>query len=201
MPRPPPPVPAARARKPPGTPDELGSATELRIGVSSCLLGQNVRYDGGHKRDDFLTGLLAEFVRFVPVCPEVELGLGTPREAIRLVREGALVRLVGRASGADHTEPMRHLAEQRVAELAHLDLDGYVLKKDSPSCGMERVKVYGGAVATRDGRGAFAAVLLERLPLLPVEEEGRLNDLPLRENFVERVFAHRRLRELFRGRW
>jgi uncharacterized protein YbbK (DUF523 family) len=201
LPRRPPPVPAAPAEKPPGPPDELGAATELRIGVSSCLLGQNVRYDGGHKRDDFLTGLLAEFVRFVPVCPEVELGLGTPREAIRLVRDGALVRLVGRASGTDHTEPMRRLAEERVAELARLDLDGYVLKKDSPSCGMERVKVYGGAVATRDGRGAFAAVLLDRLPLLPVEEEGRLNDLPLRENFVERVFAHRRLRELFRGRW
>jgi uncharacterized protein YbgA (DUF1722 family)/uncharacterized protein YbbK (DUF523 family) len=184
-----------------GVAESKGERSPIRIGVSSCLLGQNVRYDGGHKRDDFLTGLLAEFVRFVPICPEVELGLGTPREAIRLVRDGALVRLVGRASGTDHTEPMRRLAEERVAELARLDLDGYVLKKDSPSCGMERVKVYGGAVATRDGRGAFAAVLLDRLPLLPVEEEGRLNDLPLRENFVERVFAHRRLRELFRRRW
>jgi len=189
-------APAARAR----SPEELGAATDVRIGVSSCLLGQNVRYDGGHKQDGFLTGLLAQFVRFIPVCPEVELGLGTPREAIRLVRDGALVRLVGGVTGADHTEPMRRLAEKRVAELARLDLDGYVLKKDSPSCGMERVKVYRGAVATRDGRGAFAAVLLDRMPLLPVEEEGRLDDLPLRENFVERVFAHRRLRELFSGR-
>ena len=178
-----------------------GERSLIRIGVSACLIGQNVRYDAGHKRDAFLTELLAQFVRFVPVCPEVELGLGTPREAIRLVRDGGLVRLVGRTSGSDHTEPMRRLAEERVAELSRLDLDGYVLKKDSPSCGMERVKVYGGAVVTRAGRGAFAAVLLDRLPLLPVEEEGRLNDLALRENFVERVFAHRRLREVFRRRW
>ncbi|WP_176064521.1 YbgA family protein [Anaeromyxobacter diazotrophicus] len=181
--------------------EPAGARGPLRLGVSACLLGQNVRYDGGHKRNDFLTGLLARFVEFVPVCPEVELGLGTPREAIRLVRDGGLVRLVGRATGADHTAAMRRLAERRVAELARLDLDGYVLKKDSPSCGMERVKVYGGAVATKDGRGAFAAVLLDRLPLLPVEEEGRLQDLPLREAFVERLFAYRRLKALFAGRW
>ena len=174
---------------------------KLHVGISACLLGQNVRYDGGHKQDAFLTGALAEHVDFVPVCPEVELGLGTPREAIRLVRDGGLVRLVGRSSGADHTEAMARYARRRVAALARLDLDGFVLKKDSPSCGMERVKVYGGPVAARDGRGAFAAVLLDALPLLPVEEEGRLNDVALRENFVERLFASRRLRGLFSGRW
>lgn len=180
--------------------------SSLRIGVSSCLLGQHVRYDGGHKKDAFLTGLLARHVEFVPVCPEVELGLGTPRETIRLERGGAArgeVRLVAPKSGADHTDAMRRYAEARVEELARLDLCGYVLKKDSPSCGMERVRVHprGGGPPARDGRGAFAAVLLARLPLLPVEEEGRLNDLALRESFVERVFAYRRLRDLLEARW
>ncbi|HEX8908210.1 MAG TPA: DUF523 and DUF1722 domain-containing protein [Anaeromyxobacteraceae bacterium] len=172
-----------------------------RLGVSSCLLGERVRYDGGHKKDDFLTGLLARFVELVPVCPEVELGLGTPREPIRLQRDGDLVRLVAPKSGKDHTEPMRRFAERRVRALARLDLCGYVLKKDSPSCGMERVRVWGGRMPSRDGRGAFAAVLMAELPLLPVEEEGRLRDPGLRESFVERVFAYRRLKDLFQGRW
>jgi uncharacterized protein YbgA (DUF1722 family)/uncharacterized protein YbbK (DUF523 family) len=174
---------------------------EIRIGISSCLLGQHVRYDGGHKEDAFATGLLARFVTFVPVCPEVELGLGTPRETIRLQRDGDVVRLVAPGSGKDHTAAMRRLAEVRVAELARLDLSGFILKKDSPSCGMERVRVWGGGAPARVGRGAFATVLLERFPLLPVEEEGRLHDLAHRENWVERVFAYRRVRALFAGRW
>ncbi len=174
---------------------------EIRIGISSCLLGNKVRYDGGHKKDAFATGLLDGFVTFVPVCPEVELGLGTPRETIRLQRDGDKVRLVAPKSGKDHTAAMRRLAEVRIAELAKLDLSGFILKKDSPSCGMERVRVWGGAAPSRNGRGAFASVLLDRMPLLPVEEEGRLNDLPLRENWVERVFAYRRVRRLFAGRW
>lgn len=177
------------------------SGPPARLGVSSCLLGERVRYDGGHKKDDFLTGLLARFVELVPVCPEVELGLGTPREPIRLQRDGDLVRLVAPKSGKDHTEPMRRFAERRVRALARLDLCGYVLKKDSPSCGMERVRVWGGRMPSRDGRGAFAAVLMAELPLLPVEEEGRLRDPGLRESFVERVFAYRRLKDLFQGRW
>ncbi len=174
---------------------------EIRIGISSCLLGNKVRYDGGHKKDAFATGLLDGFVTFVPVCPEVELGLGTPRETIRLQRDGDKVRLVAPKSGKDHTAAMRRLAEVRIAELAKLDLSGFILKKDSPSCGMERVRVWGGAAPSRNGRGAFASVLLDRMPLLPVEEEGRLNDLRLRENWVERVFAYRRVRTLFAGRW
>ncbi len=178
-----------------------GQAPEegIRIGVSSCLLGQRVRYDGGHKRDDFV-GLLARFVTLVPVCPEVELGLGVPREPIRLERRGGLVRLVAPESGKDHSEAMRRYAESRVAELERLGLSGYILKKDSPSCGMERVRVWGRRRPGRTGRGAFAAVLLERLPLLPVQEEGRLHSLPLRECFVERVFAYRRVRSLLDGR-
>jgi uncharacterized protein YbgA (DUF1722 family)/uncharacterized protein YbbK (DUF523 family) len=179
------------------------SASGIRIGVSSCLLGESVRWDGGHKRDRFLTGVLGPFVEFVPVCPEVELGLGTPRETLRLERVEDELRLVTPKTGVDQTLPMRRWAERRVRELERLDLCGYVLKKDSPSCGMERVRVYGtraGAPA-RNGRGLFAAALLERLPDLPVEEEGRLQDPKLRENFIERVFAARRLEDFFGQRW
>jgi len=184
---------ATEKTRPPGAP--------VRVGISACLLGQAVRYDGGHKRNDFVTGLLARYVTFVPVCPEVELGLGTPREPVRLERAGKAVRLVEPGSGKDHTEAMRSLAERRVAELARMELSGFILKKDSPSCGMERVRLWGGTAPARTGRGAFAAVLMERLPLLPVEEEGRLSDLALRENWVERVFAHGRLRDLLGRRW
>lgn len=174
---------------------------EIRVGASTCLLGQHVRYDGGHKKDPFVTGSLARFVAFVPVCPEVELGLGTPRESVRLVRLGDGVRMVGHRSGTDHTDAMRRWAEGRVRELEGEDLCGYVLKKDSPSCGMERVKVYAKGPAARTGRGLFAEALMERMPLLPVEEEGRLNDPRLRENFIERVFAYRRLKDLLGSRW
>lgn len=176
----------------------------VRIGISSCLLGQQVRFDGGHKRDPFLVETFGQFVEWVEVCPEVEVGLGTPREAIRLVREGdgGGVRLVGVKSATDHTDAMRRWAAARVEALAREVLDGYILKKDSPSCGMERVKVYTpGGVPSRDGRGLFAEALIARLPLLPVEEEGRLSDPRLRDLFVERVFAHRRLRDLFAARW
>jgi uncharacterized protein YbgA (DUF1722 family)/uncharacterized protein YbbK (DUF523 family) len=176
-------------------------APPIRIGVSSCLLGQNVRYDGGHKKDDFLTGLLGRYVEFVPVCPEVEVGMSIPRPTIRLERRGEGVHLVDPKNGIDHTEAMQRWAERKVAEIGKLDLCGYVLKKDSPSCGMERVRVYAKGAPTKSGRGIFAAELLDRLPLLPVEEEGRLNDPELRENFVERVFAYRRLKDFFHGRW
>jgi uncharacterized protein YbbK (DUF523 family) len=172
---------------------QAGSQDPIRIGVSSCLLGQNVRYDGGHKKDDFLTKQLGPFVAFVPVCPEVEVGMAIPRPTIRLERRGEEVRLVEPKGGVDHTDAMRRWSERRVEEIARLDLCGYVLKKDSPSCGMERVRVYAKGAATKSGRGAFAAVLLDRLPLLPVEEEGRLHDPALRENIVERVVAYRRL--------
>lgn len=173
----------------------------IRIGVSSCLLGMEVRFDGGHKRSDFVAESLARFVEFVPVCPEVEVGMPIPRPTVRLERHGDGIRLVDPKHGVDHTEAMQRWAERRVEEIAAADLCGYVLKKDSPSCGMERVRVYGRGAATRDGRGLFAQVLMERLPLLPVEEEGRLNDAPLRELFVERVFAYRRLKDLLGRRW
>jgi uncharacterized protein YbgA (DUF1722 family)/uncharacterized protein YbbK (DUF523 family) len=166
------------------------------------LLGQEVRFDGGHKRDHFLTKVLGPHVEWVPVCPEVELGLGTPRETLRLVRSGDELRMITTRTGIDHTEAMNRWARKRVGELADEDLCGYVLKKDSPSCGMERVKVYGeGGMPERGGRGLYAEVLMRRFPSLPVEEEGRLSDPRLRENFIERVFAYRRLKDLFSGHW
>jgi uncharacterized protein YbbK (DUF523 family)/uncharacterized protein YbgA (DUF1722 family) len=175
--------------------------TPLRIGISSCLLGDEVRFDGGHKRDTFLTETLAPFVEWVRVCPEVEIGMGVPREPVRLVRKNGDTRMIATRSGVDHTDAMRAFAERRTRQLASLGLRGYVLKKDSPSCGMERVKVFGGAAPARTGVGTYAEILKARLPALPIEEEGRLGDPVLRENFIERVFAFDRLRALFDGRW
>ena len=133
----------------------MADPVTVRIGVSSCLLGQKVRFDGGHKRDAFLVDTFGQFVEWVPVCPEAEVGMGIPREPIRLQRVGPSVRLLGVKSATDHTENMTQWAAKRAEALAREDLDGYILKKDSPSCGMERVKVYdvGGAPA-RTGRGA-----------------------------------------------
>ena len=174
----------------------------IRIGISACLLGEKVRYDGGHKRDAFLVETLGRYVEWVQVCPEVELGLGTPRETLRLVRIGEDVRMIMPKIGKDHTKAMRTFAERRVAELAKQDLSGYILKKDSPSCGMERVQVFdANGVPAKSDRGLFADALLRQLPNLPVEEEGRLYDPRIRENFIERVFAYHRLRGLFAGTW
>ena len=174
----------------------------VRIGISACLLGQEVRFDGGHKRDQFLTEILGPHVEWVPVCPEVEMGLGTPRETLRLVRIGGLTRMVTTRTAVDHTDGMKAWARGRLDALVKEDLSGYVLKKDSPSCGMERVKLYdeGQGAPARTGRGIYAEALLARMPLLPVEEEGRLSDARLRENFIERVFAYRRLKALFAQR-
>lgn len=174
----------------------------IRVGISSCLLGQKVRFDGQHKRDPFIVDLLAAHFTFVPCCPEVAIGMGIPREAIRLERSGTGIRLVAPRSGLDHTDAMSRYAWGKAEEFAGMDLSGYILKKNSPTCGMERVKVYGGGgVPSRTGRGLFAEALMGRLPVLPVEEEGRLQDPRLRENFVERVFAYRRLQDFFSSPW
>jgi uncharacterized protein YbgA (DUF1722 family)/uncharacterized protein YbbK (DUF523 family) len=168
---------------------------KLRLGVSACLMGERVRYDGGHKRDPFLTETLAPFVEWVPVCPELEIGLGVPRDTLRLVGEPRAPRLVVERTGEDLTPAMQRFARRRLDDLAALELDGYVLKRASPSCGLFRVRVYGeGGVAGAVGRGIFASALVERFPALPVEEEGRLSDPVLRENFIERVFAMARWR-------
>lgn len=178
------------------------AATPIRIGISACLLGEKVRYDGGHKRDSYLVDTFGRYVEWVPVCPEVELGLGTPRETLRLVRIGDDIRMVMPKTGRDHTDAMRAFAARRVRELAKENLRGYVLKRSSPSCGMERVRVFDAqGVPAKSGRGLFAEILIKHFPNLPVEEEGRLSDPHLRENFIERVFAYERLRLLFSGAW
>jgi uncharacterized protein YbgA (DUF1722 family)/uncharacterized protein YbbK (DUF523 family) len=179
----------------------------IRVGISACLLGQEVRYNGGHKRDAFLTDTFGRYVEWVAVCPEMELGMGTPRPPIRLERRGEEVRLVMMPGmGEDYTDAMRAWSQRRAEVLAGMELDGYVLKKDSPSCGMERVKVYpgvqpGSGAPSKDGRGLFAEALIARLPDLPMEEEGQLNDPLLRENFIARVFVHHRWREGEREGW
>lgn len=176
--------------------------TPLRIGISSCLLGETVRYDGGHKRDRFLVDTLGRYVEWVPVCPELEVGMGVPRESLRLLRSAGGTRLVAIKSRQDYTRVMQKWVRARLADLAKESLCGYVLKSRSPSCGMERVPIYDeNGVPAKKGIGAFAGPLLERFPHLPVEEEGRLHDPKLRENFIERVFARNRLLSLFAGRW
>ena len=165
----------------------------IRIGVSTCLLGEKVRFDGGHKRDAFLVDVFGRYVEWVPVCPEVEIGLGTPREPIRLLQQGDDIRLVMSKSGVDHTERMRNYAATRVEALREEDLCGFVLKKNSPSCGMEQVRLYQpSGIVNRTGTGLFADALMKSFPYLPVEEEGRLQDARLRENFISRVFAYQR---------
>ncbi len=178
-----------------------GPDNEIRLGISSCLLGEEVRFDGGHKHDRYLTGVLGQWVRWVPVCPEVDIGLPIPRPSIRLENHDGSVRLVNPRSGEDLTDRMRTYSERKVSDLQELNLDGYVLKRASPSCGMERLKVYPphGGSPDRDGVGIYAQVLMRRWPGLPIEEEGRLNDPVLRENFIERVFCRHRWRNLVTG--
>ncbi|MCE9537404.1 MAG: DUF523 and DUF1722 domain-containing protein [Nitrospirae bacterium] len=169
----------------------------LRLGISRCLLGDEVRFDGGHKRDNFLTDVLGPYVEWIPICPEVEAGLGTPREAMRLIGDPHRPRLVTIKSGTDHTGAVEKMTENRIKDLEELDLSGYVFKKGSPSCGIERVRVYNEqGMPSRNGVGLFARAFIEQFPLIPVEEEGRLCDEPLRENFIERVFCYRRWQDL-----
>lgn len=176
--------------------------TPLKIGISACLVGHKVRYDGGHKLDPFLADTLGRFVVFVPVCPETECGLGVPREAMRLVGDPARPRLVTIRSGIDHTERMENWAARRVAELAKDGLCGFIFKSRSPSSGMERVKVYtdSGGAPVKTGVGLFAKAFMARFPLLPVEDEGRLHDPVLRENFITRLFVLNRWRDLLATR-
>jgi uncharacterized protein YbgA (DUF1722 family)/uncharacterized protein YbbK (DUF523 family) len=172
-------------------------ATKIRLGISSCLLGNAVRYDGGHERDRFLTDTLGRYVDFVPVCPEAEVGLGIPREAMRLVGEVTHPRLLTIRSRIDHTERMTEWAEKRVKELEKENLCGFIFKSDSPSSGLERVKVYDqNGIPVKKGVGLFARVFIDHFPLLPVEDEGRLNDPLLRENFIESIFVWKRWREM-----
>jgi uncharacterized protein YbgA (DUF1722 family)/uncharacterized protein YbbK (DUF523 family) len=185
----------------PSVPTSARGGDPIRVGISSCLLGEKVRFDGGHKLDQYAVGTLGRYVDWVPVCPELEMGLGVPREALRLVGDPEAPRLVTVRSRVDHTEGMLTWTRDKVEQLQSLDLDGYILKSKSPSCGMERVRVYTEAgMPSRSAPGLFARTLMDAMPLLVVEEEGRLNDPLLRESFVVRVFTHHRWRQLTRDR-
>lgn len=165
----------------------------IRLGISRCLLGENVRYDGGHALDRFLRDTLGKYVEYVPVCPEVECGFGIPRESLRLLGNPQKPRLVTSRTGVDHTDRMEAWSHRRVAELERENLCGFIFKSDSPSSGMERVKVYDDkGIPKKTGAGIFARIFREHFPLIPVEEEGRLHDPTLRENFIERIFTCRR---------
>jgi uncharacterized protein YbgA (DUF1722 family)/uncharacterized protein YbbK (DUF523 family) len=172
---------------------------KIRIGISTCLLGDNVRYNGGHALDRFLRDTVGKYVDYVPVCPEVECGFGIPRETFCLVGNPKQPRLVTSLTGVDHTDRMKAWARKRVTELDNEDICGFIFKSNSPSSGMERVKVYDDkGVPRKIGVGVFARVFMEHFPLIPVEEDGRLHDPILRENFIDRIFTYRRYREIMK---
>lgn len=184
------------------TPVPDNQEPQLKLGVSSCLLGNKVRYDGGHKLDPFLRDTLGRFVVYVPICPEVECGMSTPREAVRLVGSPEAPRLLGQKSGVDHTEAMQHWAAHKLNALEAEGICGYIFKSKSPSSGMEGVNVYGPDGLPRPvGVGIWARMVMERFPLLAFEDEGRLHDPGLRENFIVRIFVFKRWRDsLARGK-
>jgi uncharacterized protein YbbK (DUF523 family) len=171
----------------------------IRIGVSSCLLGAEVRYDGGHMLDHHISEVLGAFFEWVLVCPEVEIGLGVPRPPIRLVKGHPAPRLVEPESGENLTERMESFARERLAELQEAGLDGFILKSRSPSCGVEGVKVFeNNETQVRNGIGIFARALVRRWPNLPVAEDEILEDPGLCGDFFERVLRHHRRRTLAR---
>ncbi len=174
---------------------------KIRIGISTCLLGENVRYNGGHALDRFLKDTLGKWVEYVPVCPEVECGFGIPRETFRLVGDAANPRFITTRTKIDYTDRMLTWARKRVAELEGEDLLGFIFKSDSPSSGMERVKVYDEkGMPQKKGVGLFARAFMEHFPMTPVEEEGRLHDPVLRENFIERIFTYKRYCDIMEGK-
>ena len=170
---------------------------KLRIGISTCLLGESVRYDGGHALDQYITGTFGRYMEFIPVCPEMEAGFGVPREPIRLVGDPDSPRLMTRNTDKDLTDTMMNWAGRRVRELEKEDLRGFIFKSKSPSSGMERVKVYTGKkrMPVKKGVGLFARAFMEHFPLIPAEDDGRLHDPGLRENFIERIFTLDRWRK------
>ncbi len=171
---------------------------KINIGISACLLGQTVRFDGGHQHDHYLTDVLGKYFEYHPLCPEVAIGLGVPRSSLRLIAnaEGEPQAIMPN-TGVNHTEALRQFADRAVPKLP--EISGYILKKKSPSCGMERVRIYSDkGMPIANGMGIFAQRLIENCPLLPVEEEGRLFDLRLRENFIKRVYVYAEWQRLVR---
>lgn len=175
---------------------------KIPVGISSCLLGQKVRFDGGHKFDHFLAITLGEFFEYHAVCPEVECGLPVPREAMRLVLVDSSIKLMGIKSSIDFTSKMKEWAIKKLKKLEEMELCGFVFKSKSPSSGMERVKLYSekGTLINKSASGIFAQMFMEKFPFVPVEDEGRLHDPIIRENFIERVFACNRWRLLLKSK-
>jgi uncharacterized protein YbgA (DUF1722 family)/uncharacterized protein YbbK (DUF523 family) len=168
---------------------------KIPIGISSCLLGEKVRFDGGHRQNAYIIGTLGQYFEFSPFCPEMGIGLGAPRPTLQLVKHNAQVRCVEvKDNSVDVTAALADYA--RSLQVRFAELCGYILKKDSPSCGMERVKVYQNGQPHREGIGIYAQQILQNNPLLPVEEEGRLGDAGLRENFIQRVYVLHRWKKL-----
>jgi uncharacterized protein YbgA (DUF1722 family)/uncharacterized protein YbbK (DUF523 family) len=175
--------------------------SKIKVGVSSCLLGEKVRWNGDHKQDLFVKDLLGRFFEWVPTCPEVEIGMGIPRETVQLTGNASAPRMVGNTTGTDWTSRMNRYSKKRSSELANMNLCGYIFKNRSPSCGIARIKVYGDdGNPTPNGRGLFAGAFMQQCALVPVEDEGRLHDPGIRENFITRVFAYHRLARLLNGR-
>jgi uncharacterized protein YbbK (DUF523 family)/uncharacterized protein YbgA (DUF1722 family) len=175
--------------------------SRIKVGVSSCLLGEKVRWDGGHKRDETVKKLLGKIFEWVPTCPEVEIGMGIPRETVQLTGSSKSPRLVGTESATDWTQRMIRYANKRSRELMKLDVCGYIFKSRSPSCGISGIKVASnnGKITSR-GHGLFAESFMRQCALVPVEDEDRLHDTRIRENFITRVFAYHRLAHLLNGR-
>ncbi len=177
-------------------------ATSIKLGISSCLLGQKFRYDGEHKLDPFLTYTVGQHVEYVPVCPEVECGFGIPREALRLAGDPESPRLITTSTHKDFTERMARWAKKRITELEKADLWGFIFKSKSPSCGMERVTVYNErGMPVKKGSGIFVRIFMKHFPLIPVEGEDHLHDPKLRGNFIERIFIQKRWREVLAKKW
>ncbi|RPH89986.1 MAG: DUF1722 domain-containing protein, partial [Calditrichaeota bacterium] len=170
---------------------------KIKLGISTCLLGEKVRYDGGHKRDAYLVDILGQFVEWTPICPEFECGLTIPRESMRLVGTASDYRLVTGRSGIDHSGRMLTWAQERLDRLEQEKICGFIFKSKSPSSGMRDVKIYNHqGMPIAKGVGLFAQALMQRFPILPVEDEGRLIDAGLRENFIERIFVFHRWQKL-----
>lgn len=173
----------------------------IKIGISACLLGENVRWNGGHKLDRFLADTLGRYVTYVPVCPEAECGLGIPRETMRLVGDVENPRLITTKTGIDHTKRMTDWAQKRLKDLEKENLCSFIFKSDSPSSGMERVKVYNKkGMPEKKGVGIFARAFMNHFPRMPVEEEGRLHDPKLRENFIETIFTLKHWRDMLESK-
>lgn len=181
---------------------ESPSESKIIIGISSCLLGETVRWNGGHKKDIYINEVLGQFFEWVHVCPEMDVGMGVPREAVHLTGSLENLRMVGKETKTDWTGKMRHYSRIRINELQSLKLCGFIFKKNSPSCGIKGIKIYPDKGRPRSlGVGLFANEFIKRHPFLPVEEEDRLRDPRIRENFIVRVFSYQRLQQLMNSRF